>query len=79
MIVYVVAKANTCDDYDVDILGVFKNERDAEKCFADYILERYDDEDMTIDDLDDEEKEGIKDWDYWDGIIRLTIFKKDIK
>ena len=75
MKVYVVVSASTCDDYDVDILGVFKNEKDAEKCFTDYILERYDD----IDDLDDEEKEGIENWDYWNGSYRLTISKEEVQ
>ena len=71
MKVYVVAK---CDDYDVNILGVFKNEKDAEKCFADYVLECCDDEDMT-----DEEKEGIKNWNYWSGNYRLIISEKMVK
>ena len=79
MKVYVVAEASTCDDYDVNILGVFTNEKDAEKCFTDYILECYDDESMTIDDLTDEEKEGIEDWDYWDDSYRLIISEKDVK
>ena len=46
--VYVIAKASN-DDYDIDILGVFKNKKDAEKWFADYILEC--DDDMDWDDL----------------------------
>ena len=80
MKVYVVAKANTCDDYDVNILGVFKNGKDAEKCFTDYILECYDDDDsMTIEDLTDDEKEGIKNWNYWDDSYRLVIFEKEVK
>ena len=79
MIVYVVAKANTYDDYGVDILGVYKNEKDAEKCFTDYILEDLVNDDMSWDDLTDEEKEDINNWNYEADCFKIIISKEEVK
>ncbi len=79
MKVYVVVKADSYDEYDIDILGIFKNEKDAERCFIDFILGQYYYEAKTVEDLTNEEKEGIKNWDYWNDSYRLIISEEEIQ
>ena len=79
MKVYVVVKTQTGDEYRTFVLGVYKDKREAEKRFIDDILGRSYYKERTIEDLTDDEKRGIEDWDYWDDEYRLIISEEIVR
>ena len=79
MKVYIVVRTETYGEYRIEILGVYKDKKDAEKRFIDYILGCSYYEDRTVEDLTNDEKRGIEKWDYWPDDYRLVIREEIIQ